>query len=623
MKKKILSLLLVLVMILSLCMVSCDDEEEPPAPPPPPPPIPVETIKYKPTISSNDSTQTTVNNTFEVTDDMTRTTYYSFGSYINTQVDLYRKSTESTDYDAKVYTYTLFSHASGLTYTFDVMSKNIYDAKIPEDAITSYQVRRDYASRYWAGLLLTLHHEDGTYTHILFDSYLNQIDKIEDSDDYSPYFYVDYTSRWTGNTYEYFAYVYLDENTYEVFNYYQSSNGDYQIVKLSDSDDDDDRPAFETSSIVKDDATGEYYYVTSSKFARFTAEGKLIFSYALDDIPADSSPSAKILNSGDVLVVFNQNVALDAEDYDYYTASGSITRKSKTKSMLFSRTSQTLTELEDLIYFSDTIYTSASEKIKELGLTEGVNFMIEPKYITEGKAFQRLENTIVAFDDAMKVVKFYKFPALEGEFTTYDNGAIVYSNGYETYLVNENGEKIADIPRSSTRQSNNKWFIDDGCVYNNKYELLYDFAKDGRTVYGVYDNAILFAGKTPDAETGELVESLISWSGVASEKVICPINSDTHNQIRITDSGYIFFLEEQAESNYDKLTLMKADGSVVKTWENVSYRSITTTYGHSDDGITCEIEISTDIYEDETYIRTDEKTVFFVIYTRPNNILGE
>ncbi len=629
MKKRIISLLLALAMVMSVALVLVSCKDDPPDEPSPPVTIPTETIKYLPSVKqTGTSTSSTTTNSFVIDDEAQLLTNYYF-SALDGYVRNYRTSiTDSASYEgAEHYSYALFSELSGQKYEFIVTQRGTYEGEYADKTVVDYYIDYDYNSSYsaafWGGILLTLEYADGTFTHYLFDSFLNEIDKIENSDSRNVSFYVSSTSRYNDelNRNEDVGYIYLDGNEYYTknFYYYDSAydNKDYYVEKLSE--DEDEGPSFNLSDIEYDKEKEEYTYLSDDKAARFDKDGKLIFSYTLPSRPLSAECNSAWLDNGNVFFSYTHTLHKNETEYDFYRVTPVETIKRNYKAFIYSPADGKLTEIKDFKYLGQ-LKTASSSEIKDLKLAEGTSFMIEPTIICEDGSIQRLEKTIVAFDDNLEAIKYYKYPAVTGNFETLQNGAIVYHDLYTSYIVDAEGNKIANLPLSDTEQINNKWFIDNGCVYNEKYELLYNFASQGRELYTVCDNVILLWDEVTIEDTP--TTCLIAWMGVNSERVLCTKSELDLGYTRLV--GDYVISQKTQENGYDSLELLKLDdGTSVKKWENVNNWYYDEPSGHGNAPLSLSLEVTTveEIYEDELLVGTEYTTEIFVIYTRPNVIL--
>ncbi len=624
MKKRIISLLLVLAMALSLAFVSCKDDP-PPEEPTPPAPIPTETIKYLPSVKqTGTSTSSTATNSFVISDETQLLGSYYFPALYG-YVKNYRTSiTDSANYEgAEHYTYALFSELSGQKYEFIVTQRGTFEGEYADKTVVDYYIdfkyNNNHSSVYWAGVLLTLEYADGTFTHYLFDAFLNEIDKIENSDSRGASFYVSSDARYDEelNRYDDFGYIYLDGNEYYTKNFYyydSQENKDYYVEKLPDED---EVPSFNSSDIEYDEEKNEYTYLSATTAARFDKDGKLIFSYTLPDCPLYATCRSVWLDNGNVFFAYVQTLHKDETEYDFHQVTPIETIKLNYKAFIYSPADGKLTEIKDFKYFGE-LRTASNSEIKDLKLAEGTNFMIEPAIICEDGSLQALKNTIVAFNDNLEVIKYYKYPAIDSEFTTLQNGAIVYSDDYTRYLVDAEGKKIADLPLSYTEQINNKWFIDNGCIYNEKYELLYDFVAQGRELHEICDDAILLWGEVTIEDTP--TTCLIAWMGVNSEKVLFTEDDYYMGNADLIDDYVI--TQKTQENGHITLELLKLDGTSIKKWENVNDWNHNEVSGHGGTtNLSLEVEIVEEIYEEDVFVGSEYTDEIFVIYTRPNVIL--
>ena len=624
MKKRIISLLLALVMALSLVFVSCQDDP-PPDPPPQPTPIPVETITYTPKAEQAGTPSfTTVENSLTIDQDE----YSQENSYYFSNLGGYMKVFKTLNADsgnfegALNHHYALYSEFSGQYFEFVVTQRGSYAGEFDDKTVINYYWDTDYNSSwteegYWAGALLTLVHSDGTYTHYLFDAFMNEIEVIEDDDDYAPYFQVDYNNRWNSSTSqsEYMGTIKFADNEYETQNLY-GGNGEYYVKKISGGSD-DETPDFNSSSVVYDEDRLEYTYLSGKTAARFDKDGKLLFTYTLDGLSVGTDCDSYWLANGNVFYLCTEALLKDATEYDYYElAEGGITRKYNYRAFVYDVYQEKLTELEDFKYIGDVI-EAMDESLEGLGLTAGANYMIEPMLIGEGGKLQKLENTIVALDESFKAVMYYKYPGIKSEFTTLKNGAIVCDDGFTRYLVDAEGKKIADLPYSNTEIVNNKWFVDNGCVYNEKHELIYDFAAQGRVLHEVCDNAILLWGEVKIDEVD--TTCLISWTGLNSEKVLFTEEDHDMGNAVFAD-GYVITIALQ-ENGYKTIEVVDVEGNSVEKWENVSFWSYYPRPGHADNNLEFNLTLAEEYYEEGVLMSTNYTRVFFALYTRPNLII--
>ena len=596
MKKRIFSLLLVLVMLLSLCLVSCEEEEAAPSaqpsPVPPPKAIPIEYISNsKPSIpSTNKTTVTTTKvNSVTIPDEAYCSHTYTF-NYFSGNVELYLMSLfENYDTQINEYNYMLVSTVTGQTYSFTVSDTFLSNGDAPAGAIVDYSIATHSVSLAWAGITLSVAYEDGSFTHILFDAYLNKIASAK-SDSFSPNisssYGITYYEEIDGD--DYFATVDFEGYKFEIShfsNYAPELPYEVDVVKtpsdadVEDDEDEDEEPMFNFDAVTKDEVNGGYYTISENTYIRFNEKGEIISSQYLGSFPADCFNSEiAFLKNGNIFVQYVAVLDQNATSYDaWISLDESLQIKLDITSYIFNVADGSIKYIDNFAYIlSGELEFADSERIKELEITEGKNFAFEPMIINAYGTVEPLRDTIVVFDDDMNVIKHIKLVDGDKEYTVLKNGAIVCYDEFSSYLVDANGNKVAGVPHGTIFNCNLKWFVSETDIRDTTYNVIYDFASAGREIFEVYDETILFVEDYTDGE-GTTYERLVLWKGVGSEIVLGKLTDYNNNRIWIEDFGFVSFTEDDAEGLCDA-TIYSLNGEIIKSVQRIDEKYLYTTY---------------------------------------------
>ena len=583
MKKRIISLLLALVMVLSLCLISCKKEEEEPSEPTQPAKkvVPVEILTQKPTKDGEEIkivTKTDVS-TVTIPDDAYYLSSYSWSSFVGT-VRCYRFAT-SYNQDANIYVtdYLFYSNVSGLSKKISIIEPETSNVTLADKDVVDYYVQKVSVGSAWSGLIISLEHHDSTYTHILYDAYMNEICKVANSENAS----VDYSTNYSYffpddnySSFDYIATIEFEGRTFEAKHF--SSNNTHLPYTIKETtvttdgegdgnEENPDKPVFNPSSVVKDEENGGYYFIRNFSVARFTDDGDIVYAYAFDNIPSDIFDyTLCFLDNQNVLLQYTRIVSDDSENYDFwYEFDCEHSIRLALTTLIYKPADGTLVELQDFNYvLDDDVLTASSDEIKAVGITEGKNYLYEPMIINDYGAVEYLDDTFVSFDDDMNALKHYEYPAISPDYMYYDNGAIVYFDGFTSYFVDEYGNKVADIPYGGYSNYNDLWFIDKKCVYSNTGALIYDFSAANRRIHTVYDKSILFMEDFVDSE-GYNETKYVLWSGINSEKEIGTARQYNEGKLMfLGDVGYIVF-EDVSGSSLQRACVYSFSGTLLTT----------------------------------------------------------
>lgn len=557
MKKRIFALLLVLVMVLSLSLISCDDEE---APPPPPPVIP--TVKLPVYFDAQES-QASLSVSATDISNLSHDAYYE-------NVSLYSGNyIEDSETGLASEDFTLISEKTGLSIGWTCYSNYTDETKPSGEQYTDYYINQNYmypvSERF---ILVSLERIDGNYDHMVFDQCMKCLVSIENSEDAYINISYDYAGSLRLSDKDVF-FLTVDQKVYRVLRDYVGYTTELFLDK-----EEKNISLYTLMSFSYDKYTGLYTKKSGSTITVLNSDFTLQFSKSFDEI-LDGNTRISPLNNGNYLVTYTVSLLEDATEYDVLAYG----YKSNVTNYIYNPTEDSLKEIE--LSFNGSI-TPAS-RVEGFSDSEVTNLIYEPTIINDDKTLTD-EQRILGLNDNLEIVKYFEEDQL-GSYHTFSNGAKYYSNGYTRYLVDNAGEKVAEIPNDI--RYNDKFFYDEFAIYDTSLNVLYEYRKAGREVRTVYSESFLFTADETNEETLETT-NFVLWTGKDSEKIIGnDVDYNTGKLDFINDAGYYIREYDEEKDNYS-YSFYNSNGALGTTVKDVEYIY---TNGYADYGYYFELKL--------------------------------